>query len=424
MTTNIISLLTDKLDDLFVNNTANTVNEQPSNIKKALGAIIPSFLLSLLNRKQSLGGDTFRDLFDISRRYTLNNAANINETNILKNAIWGGDNSSLTREIENYADISSSSAQHLVDAATPHLVNGLSTHQPGGHTIIDWIIDQKDNILAAIPANFNLGAALGIGNIANLFSGHQRTHQPNTAHVHQDPKRTHQTHPVEERRKSNNGLIWLLLIALVALLLWWLLGKGCNNDENRVVTNDTIRTSDTVRTVTTTPETTPSRLDADGNYIYDVGENTVINLADGSTLTVGNNSTEYKLFDFLTNGTIDNSDKTKNWIPMDRVYFKLGNATLTDQSKAQVENIAKILKNFPNATLKIGGYTDNTGDDAVNKKLSDERAKTVGKMFSDLGVGKQIDEAVGYGPEHPIATNDTDEGRAQNRRVDLKVGKK
>lgn len=420
MTTNIISLLTDKLGDVFINNTANTVNEQPSNIKKAISAIIPSFLVSLLGRKQTLGGDSFRDLFNISNRVHTDHNAHINEYNILKNAVWGSDNTALYREIENYADVSSTSAKHIVDAATPHLVNGLSAHKPANVGIIDWIIEQKDHILAAIPSNFNLTNALGIGSLMSLFSGHQKA--PEVKHTAQHINHQHHQ-PVEEPKKSgNNGLIWLLLVALVALLLWWLLGKGCNNDDQVVTRTDT--TTNVVRTTETTTTTTTSKIDPDGNYIYDVGENTVINLADGTTLTVGKNSTEYKLYDFLMNGTIDQNDKTKNWIPFDRVYFKLGNAELTDKSRAQVDNIAKILKNFPNAALKLGGYTDNTGDAAINKKLSTERAQIVAKLFGDLGVAKQIEEAVGYGPEHPIATNDTDEGRAQNRRVDLKVSKK
>ena len=84
-----------------------------------------------------------------------------------------------------------------------------------------------------------------------------------------------------------------------------------------------------------------------------------------------------------------------------------------------------ILKNFPNAAIKIGGYTDNTGDAAINKKVSDERAKRVAKELKKLGaLESHIVEAVGYGSDHPISSNETENGRAQNRRVDLKVANK
>ncbi len=71
-------------------------------------------------------------------------------------------------------------------------------------------------------------------------------------------------------------------------------------------------------------------------------------------------------------------------------------------------------------------YTDNTGDAAVNKKLSGDRAKIVMNELVKLGAKKnQVTEAVGYGPDHPVcAANDTPECKAQNRRVDLKVAGK
>jgi outer membrane protein OmpA-like peptidoglycan-associated protein len=90
------------------------------------------------------------------------------------------------------------------------------------------------------------------------------------------------------------------------------------------------------------------------------------------------------------------------------------------------QKTAKILKYFPNSSIKIGGYTDNIGDSSLNKKISDERAKTVMKELIKLGAGtNQITEAVGYGPEHPVCPpNDTPECKARNRRVDLKVATK
>jgi outer membrane protein OmpA-like peptidoglycan-associated protein len=177
-----------------------------------------------------------------------------------------------------------------------------------------------------------------------------------------------------------------------------------------------------------TPKAAGKLDESTGNYIVDVGNETELKLADGTTLRVGENSTEVKLFNMLNNPefTIDTVDKTRNWVSFDRVYFETGKSVLTASSQAQVKNIASILKNFPKGSIKIGGYTDNTGDAAVNRKLSDERAKIVMKELVKAGAGaKQVTEAVGYGPEHPVcAANDTPECRAQNRRVDLKVASK
>lgn len=421
MATNIITLLTEQLDDIFVSNTASTVNEQPSNIKKALTAIVPSFLLSLLNRKKSFGGETLKDLFQISNKFN-SGTGGASETNILKNLVWGGDNFNLTNELSRFAGISNHNAQILVDKATPTMVNTLSNGKPANTGIFEWILEQKDNILTAVPADFNIASALGLANLGSLFSG---LNKPEDVKYVNQQRPTPPPPPPPVKKSNGSGFMWILLLALAAFLLWWLFGKGCNNEESsNIVTDTTMMNNSRNSSADTQHTTTQSKVDADGNYIYDLGENTVINLADGSSLNVGVSSTEYRLYDFINKGTIDETDKTKNWITCDRVYFKTGLAELTDDSKEQVENIAKILKNYPKVKIKLGGYTDNTGDAAQNKKLSDDRAKIVAKMFGDLGVAKQVEEAVGYGPEHPIATNDTDEGRAQNRRVDLKVSAK
>jgi outer membrane protein OmpA-like peptidoglycan-associated protein len=115
-------------------------------------------------------------------------------------------------------------------------------------------------------------------------------------------------------------------------------------------------------------------------------------------------------------------DKT-TWFNFDRLTFKSGGAELDmEVSKGQLANIVEVLKAFPKAKLKIGGYTDSTGAAAANKKLSSERAEAVKKELAGLGVDASRLEAEGYGPEHPICpANDTDECKAKNRRISVRV---
>lgn len=118
-------------------------------------------------------------------------------------------------------------------------------------------------------------------------------------------------------------------------------------------------------------------------------------------------------------------DKT-TWFNFDRLTFKTGSAELDmDKSKEQLTNIAEILKAYPKVSLKVGGYTDNQGNAATNKKLSTDRASNVAKALSGLGVAKTRLSPEGYGPEHPVcAANDTEECRAQNRRIAVRVSAK
>ena len=78
--------------------------------------------------------------------------------------------------------------------------------------------------------------------------------------------------------------------------------------------------------------------------------------------------------------------------------FSTETATLV-RVKNNFDNIAEILKTFPDAKIKIGGYTDATGDAATNKKLSKDRAEAAKNGLDKRGVGKQVTEAEGYGSE-------------------------
>lgn len=112
------------------------------------------------------------------------------------------------------------------------------------------------------------------------------------------------------------------------------------------------------------------------------------------------------------------------WFTLDRLEFETGSATLRPSAQEQLDNIAAILKAFPNVALKVGGYTDNVGDDAANLKLSQARAANAVQELTRLGVEPARLEAEGYGEAHPVDTNDTDAGRQHNRRIDVRVTRK
>ena len=109
------------------------------------------------------------------------------------------------------------------------------------------------------------------------------------------------------------------------------------------------------------------------------------------------------------------------WFDFDRLSFKTASSDLTAESRSQVEAVAEILKAFPTSQIKIGGYTDNQGDPAMNLKLSDDRAKRVMGEIVGLGIGADRVSAEGYGEQHAVADNGSAEGRAKNRRTALSV---
>src|SRR5262245_19539452 len=115
---------------------------------------------------------------------------------------------------------------------------------------------------------------------------------------------------------------------------------------------------------------------------------------------------------------------TATWFDFDRLLFETGSAQLKPESREQLRNVAEIMKAYPNVKAKIGGYTDNTGDPDANRKLSQDRATNVMNGLIVLGVAQDRLSAEGYGDQNPVADNSTDAGRAQNRRIALRVTEK
>ncbi|WP_035350926.1 OmpA family protein [Edaphobacter aggregans] len=153
-----------------------------------------------------------------------------------------------------------------------------------------------------------------------------------------------------------------------------------------------------------------------------LGEFFKTKLPNGVELNIPQFGIENKLLTFIQDPSKPVDDTT--WFNFDRLLFNTGKATLEPSSDEQLNNIAEILKAYPNVHVKIGGYTDNTGDPAANKALSDARAKNVMNALVAKGVDASRMEAEGYGDQYPVGDNSTEEGRAQNRRIALRVTQK
>ena len=101
------------------------------------------------------------------------------------------------------------------------------------------------------------------------------------------------------------------------------------------------------------------------------------------------------------------------------INFDTSKADLKQDGVAAVKEIATLLKTNPTLKLSVEGHTDNVGDAASNKKLSEARAKSVTAAIVASGIEAARLSAAGFGQDKPVADNRTEEGRAKNRRVEL-----
>src|SRR5690606_25552658 len=103
------------------------------------------------------------------------------------------------------------------------------------------------------------------------------------------------------------------------------------------------------------------------------------------------------------------------------VLFEKGQASLLPGAQPKLQEIARILNEYPNSVVMIRGYTSSEGGDGINIPLSQNRADMVLKTLIGYGVSPQRLTSIGLGSSNPIASNDTEAGRAMNRRVEIEV---
>ena len=205
----------------------------------------------------------------------------------------------------------------------------------------------------------------------------------------------------EQTAATTNRWLWpvVLLAALLLTALWFF-------NRSKTPVNDAVQTASTAAT---------SAMSGLGDFFK-------TKLPNGVELNIPQFGIESKLLSFIQDSSKAVDDTT--WFNFDRLLFDTGKATLQPSSDEQLNNVAEILKAYPNVHVKIGGYTDNTGDAAANKALSEERAKTVMDSLTAKGIEPSRLASEGYGDQYPVGDNSTEEGRAKNRRIALRVTQK
>ncbi|WP_297488779.1 OmpA family protein [uncultured Cetobacterium sp.] len=122
-----------------------------------------------------------------------------------------------------------------------------------------------------------------------------------------------------------------------------------------------------------------------------------------------------------TNITVTNNKDNLNLRLPGESSFKSSSAVLNSGFYGPLNSIAEILNKYQETKIQVSGYTDSTGNPNYNLNLSLERAQSVANYLAAEGVSTSRISSVGYGSKDPVASNETSEGRALNRRVEIKI---
>jgi len=308
--------------------------------------------------------------------------------------VLGGNETVVTDAVGRAAGLKSSSASSLLSMAAP-LVMGLLSQKvtQGGLNAASFgklLTSEAPSLMGLLPSG--LGTLLG----ANL------------------PKMpVMPAMPAMPEAKEGTKWLWPLVIGLALVAgIFWLMNQG-----------PAPAVKDAVKDVQATAKMAETAVSTTANSMWAaLGDMFKRKLPNGLELDIPKLGVENRLIDFIEDAG-KMVDKT-TWFDFDRLLFDTGKATLQAASTEQLTNVSNILKAFPNVHLKIGGYTDNTGDKAANIKLSADRAATVRGELVKMGIEPARLASEGYGDEHPVADNATEEGRQKNRRVSMRVSKK
>ena len=418
MSFNFLDTVKDYFGSEFVNQASSGLGESSDNISKALSAIIPAGFAGILNKATS-GSDGAGSIFNMAKEAAtqIPSSANFNSLSNLKSAtavtnissnLFGPNQSGITGLISRFAGIKDSATLSLMSIGLPVILGLLGKHavqnnmSPSG--LSGFLSSQKDHILNAFPSGLSsLAGMLGLGSVGATMSS-------TASHLKSDA-----THRGEEIVNKSGGNKWLLplIIVLAAIALVWYFTRGCNKTPEAVTPVDTSAVMNTDTSMAAAPVvTTP--------------ESIKVTLPSGKELDAHKGGIEDELVTFLNSNwkSLSNDSLKNKWFDFDNLNFDFGKATIVPASEKQLDNISEILKAFPDAKIKIGGYTDSTGDAAANKKLSQDRADAAKAGLVKRGVGAQVIGAEGYGSQYAkYPATASEEERATDRRVSVSVRK-
>jgi OmpA-OmpF porin, OOP family len=290
-------------------------------------------------------------------------------------SLSGGSLSGLTNAVARYAGVKASSASSMLTYAAPlvlaYLGRLMRSDHLDGPTLAKRLQAERGTIAAALPSGFD--AVLPGGVTTESVRG-----------VAAEAVR-------HEKRRAGGWAMPLLLAALaIGGLLWW-----TSRDRSAPVR-----------------DAASSAVGAGASAVRMVSRT----LPGGVQLSVPADGMVDRLVAYLAAPTASGGA-----FDFDGLEFETGSTSLTPQSRAQIANVAAVLKAYPTTRVIIAGYTDNTGDEAANLALSRGRAEAVMDALRNEGVPAVNLQAQGFGSQNPIADNSTEAGRARNRRVTLNV---
>jgi outer membrane protein OmpA-like peptidoglycan-associated protein len=401
MSFNLVESVKTILSGDMTNKMAGILGESSANVQQAIQGIVPAILTGLFLKTDSGDVQDTLNLATAAARIDIplninslaGGAGNSKSIDFLT-IIFGEKSSILSDAIASYAGVSAESASSLLSIAAPATLGVLGKHildsNMNASGLRSFLNSQKKKVLNSLPTGIFLNGIMGFDDLSGLaekFSGSGV--------------------PVSQEKSRLKWLIPLILCLVAAVAVWYFMNKQIPSENSQQPVLDTIvRVKDTLRHAPA-PES---------SYTIKLHNGTILNAKKGGI--------EDQLILFFD----DQKSKASRRFPFnfDQLSFDAGTATITNESMVQIQNIASILKAFPKARIKIGGFNDKGGDSALNKTLSENRAVAVSDALKSAGANPiQIAGVEGFGSDFAKYPADAaDSLKEKDRRISISVRSK
>lgn len=333
----------------------------------------------------------------------------------LLKAVMGDRTTGISHLVGGYAGIKTSSAITLLSMLAPVALATIGKYATDNklkdYELGQQLRNQQSAILNALPA--------GIGPIAGMLglsrqdaSGGSTNGEDSTS---RDGLIQNKVEVEEESRVLKLLLPIFLGILLLVLSVYFFKGWRFDNKFDTITARDSTRLYQENRTVkySILPST-----------IYSGPPMVMLELPNGTVMKVYKDKMEDKLVNFIESDYtgLGKDSLKKIWFDFENLAFNHGSGELSYPAQQELVNLVAILKAFPTVRIKIGGYTDKTGNETENVKLSGLRAASIQSVLVNARLGKQINGAEGYGSSMAKFPADaSDNERAKDRRVAVSV---
>jgi OOP family OmpA-OmpF porin len=477
MSINLLDMLKDQVTGSLAKQASGFLGESEENVTSGLGSVFPALLGSVINKSSEpsgasglmdmIGGLDMDMLGDIGGLFGGgSNSVNglLNSGGGLIKSLLGDKVGGIVEMVSKVSGLKSGSSSSLLKMAAPFLIGliGKQIKGKGLSFLTDLLMGQKDNVKSALPSG--MGGLLGFSDMAknitgavtgaagsavagasdavkgatdlagSAVAGASDTVKGATDLAGDTAKKT----TAAATEAASTGLAWLKWAApvlLIGALLFWGMNSGwfggaakdTLGDVKDGVSNVADKAGDgagdagdmATGAVDVAGDATNSAAGAVSDFaksafakVDEVAKETL----DEITFTA--NSAGSQMMDYINGGF-----KGEGKVTFRNLTFDSGSAKISGTSALEIDNLAAILHAYPHVKINVAGYTDSEGDEDKNKTLSKARAMSVKGRLIGKGVTGSRVSFQGFGEENPIASNDTPEGKAQNRRIEVTLAK-